>query len=105
MLNFRTLDEVIPLFDEGLSRLVLRMGLPSENQLHWMLRIAKQANQALRIVQQKISGTFRNPVEENPSFVQALAGPVRQLLKSGRALFPGGKCEVFYAGSVPPPKA
>jgi hypothetical protein len=40
LLNFRALDEVIPLFDEGLSRLVLRMGLAGENQLHWMLRIA-----------------------------------------------------------------
>ncbi len=54
MLNFRTLDEVIPLFDECLSRLVLRMCFAGENQLHRTLRIAQQANQPLRIVQQKI---------------------------------------------------
>jgi AsmA protein len=55
-------------------------------------------------VRQKISGTFQKPVVEKPSVLKSLAGPAIKLLKKGRDLFPGGECEVFYAGSVAPPK-
>ena len=55
-------------------------------------------------VRQKISGAFRKPVVEKPSVLKSLAGPALKLLKKGRDLFPGGECEVFYAGSVAPPK-
>jgi AsmA protein len=56
-------------------------------------------------VRQKIRGTFQKPVVEKPSVLKSLAGPALKLLKKGRDLFPGGECEVFYAGSVaPPPK-
>ncbi|MHB8404411.1 MAG: AsmA family protein [Gammaproteobacteria bacterium] len=55
-------------------------------------------------VRQKISGSFQKPVVENQSLVKSLTGPVWKLLKMGRDIFPGGKCEVFYAGSVAPPK-
>jgi AsmA protein len=54
--------------------------------------------------QQTIHGAFNNPVVENPSTLKALAGPVVKLLKQVGRLFPGGECEVFYAGSVAPPK-
>jgi len=55
-------------------------------------------------VRQSIRGGFQNPVVDQPSVLKALTGPVRKLLKMGRDLFPGGECEVFYAGSVAPPK-
>lgn len=55
-------------------------------------------------VQQKIRGPFRKPVVEKPSVLTSLAGPVLKLLKQARELFDGGRCEVFYAGSVAPPK-
>jgi len=55
-------------------------------------------------VQQKIRGPFRNPVVEKPSVLMSLAGPALNLLKRGRDLFTGGKCEVFYTGSVPAPE-
>lgn len=55
-------------------------------------------------VRQKIRGTFQKPVVEPPSILKSLAGPVLKLLKKGRDLFPGGECEVFYAGSVAPPR-
>lgn len=55
-------------------------------------------------VRQKIRGTFAKPVVEKPSILGALTGPALGLLKKGTDLFPGGKCEVFYAGSVAPPK-
>jgi hypothetical protein len=38
------------------------------------------------------------------STLKALTGPVVKLLKQVGSLFPGGTCEVFYAGSVVPPK-
>jgi AsmA protein len=55
-------------------------------------------------VRQKISGSFQNPVVDKPSTLKSLTGPVRKLLKQVKNLFPGGECEVFYAGSVAPPK-
>lgn len=55
-------------------------------------------------VQQKIRGPFRKPVVEKPSVLTSLAGPVLELLKQARDLFDGGRCEVFYAGSVAPQK-
>ena len=55
-------------------------------------------------VRQKIRGTFRKPVVEKPGVFKSLAGPALKLLKKGRDIFPGGECEVFYAGSVAPPK-
>ena len=55
-------------------------------------------------VQQKIHGPFRKPVVEKPSVLMSLAGPALNLLKEARDIFTGGKCKVFYTGSVPAPK-
>lgn len=54
-------------------------------------------------IRQKIHGTFQKPVVEQPSFLEALAGPAVKLIKKARDVFPGDECEVFYAGSVAPP--
>ncbi|MCR4302393.1 MAG: AsmA family protein [Sulfuricaulis sp.] len=56
------------------------------------------------MVRQKIHGPFQKPVVEKPNILKSIAGPALKLLKKGRDLFPGGECEVFYAGSVTPPK-
>jgi AsmA protein len=55
-------------------------------------------------VRQKIRGSFQKPVVEKPNILMSLTGPARKLLKKGRDLFPGGECQVFYAGSVASPK-
>ena len=55
-------------------------------------------------VRQKIRGSFQKPIVEKPSTLKSLAGPVLKLLKKVKNLLPGGECEVFYAGSVEPPK-
>jgi len=60
--------------------------------------------QGCAMVLQKIRGSFRKPVVEKPGVLKSLAGPALKLLKKGRDIFPGGECEVFYAGSVAPPK-
>jgi hypothetical protein len=43
-------------------------------------------------------------VVEKPRVLPSLAGPVLKLYKQARGLFPAGPCEVFYSGSVAPPK-
>ena len=55
------------------------------------------------MVRQKIRGSFRNPEVEKVNVLQSVAGPVLKLFKQAKNLL-GGKCEVFYAGSVTPPK-
>ena len=55
-------------------------------------------------VKQKISGSFQKPVVEKPGTLKSISGPVLKLLRQVKKLFPGGECEVFYAGSVAPPK-
>jgi AsmA protein len=52
-------------------------------------------------VQQKVHGPFMNPVVEKPSVLGTVTGPTRTLLRRARSLL-GGKCAVFYAGSVAP---
>ena len=52
-------------------------------------------------VQQKIRGSFAQPVIDKPSTLAALTGPVVRLF---RQVVPGGKCETFYAGSVAAPQ-
>jgi hypothetical protein len=54
-------------------------------------------------MRQKIRGSFRNPEVEKVHVLRSVAGPVLNLFKQGKKLL-GGKCEVFYAGSVAPPQ-
>src|SRR3990170_4686846 len=53
-------------------------------------------------VRQKIRGSFQKPEVDKVSVLQSVAGPALNLFKQTKKLF-GGKCEVFYAGSVAPP--
>jgi uncharacterized protein involved in outer membrane biogenesis len=55
-------------------------------------------------VRQTIRGSFANPVVEKPRMLRSLAGPMVKLYKATRGLFPAVPCEVFYSGSVPPPR-
>jgi AsmA protein len=54
-------------------------------------------------VRQKIHGPFRKPEVDKVSVIETAAGPLLTMFKQARTLF-GGRCEVFYAGSVAPPK-
>jgi uncharacterized protein involved in outer membrane biogenesis len=56
------------------------------------------------MVQQKISGAFLKPLVEQPNVLKSLAGPALKVFRKARDIFPGGECEVFYAGSVAAPK-
>ena len=56
-------------------------------------------------LKQGISGTFGSPQIGTVSAVESLAGPISNLFKTAKHFVEGGKCEVFYNGSVKqPPK-
>ncbi|MHB1144358.1 MAG: AsmA family protein [Thiobacillus sp.] len=86
------------------NRVALQGGLDFVNERFDDVTVALIDDKGCIRAQQTIRGAFRNPVVENPSTLKALTGPVARLLKQVGRLFPGGECEVFYAGSVAAPK-
>ena len=85
------------------NRVALTGRLDLVNQRFDDVTMALIDAQGCAMVRQKIHGPFQKPVVEKPNIFMSLAGPAVSLLKKGRDLFPGGECEVFYAGSVVPP--
>jgi AsmA protein len=85
------------------NRIALKGGLDFVNERFDDVTVALIDAKGCPRVQQKIRGSFRNPVVEKPSVLRSLAGPALKLLKQARDLF-RGQCEIFYAGSVAPPK-
>ena len=55
-------------------------------------------------VKQKIRGPFSRPEIGNIDIFTSLTKPITNLLKSAVNLFSNKPCEVFYSGSVAPPK-
>ena len=86
------------------NRIALHGGLDFVNERYDDVTVALIDAEGCAKVRQKIRGPFRKPIVEQPSVLTSLTGPVLRLLKKGRDLFSGAKCEVFYAGSVTPPK-
>jgi uncharacterized protein involved in outer membrane biogenesis len=86
------------------NRLVLKGGLDFANGRFDDVTVELIDAQGCAKLNQKISGPFQKPVVEKPNILVSLAGPALKLLKKGRDILPGGKCEVIYAGSVAPPK-
>ncbi len=52
---------------------------------------------------QSLSGPFGNPQVGAVSTVESLAGPIINLYRKAKRFIQGGKCEVFYNGSVQQP--
>ena len=86
------------------NRVALQGGLDFVNQQFNHVTVALVDAKGCAKVRQKIRGSFRKPVVEKPNILTSITGPAVKLLKKGAELFPGGKCDVFYAGSVAPPK-
>ena len=86
------------------NRVALQGGLDFVNQQFNHVTVALVDAKGCAKVRQKIRGSFQKPVVEKPNILTSLTGPAVKLLKKGAELFPGGKCDVFYAGSVAPPK-
>jgi AsmA protein len=88
----------------GENRVALHGGLDFVNERFSDVTMAVIDAKGCAKALQKIRGTFQKPVVEKPSILRSLTGPALKLLRKGRDFFPGGECEVFYAGSVAPPK-
>jgi AsmA protein len=86
------------------NRIALHGGLDFVNEQFNDVTMATIDAKGCAMVKQKLRGSFQKPVVEKPNILMSLTGPARKLLKKGRDLFPGGECEVFYAGSVAPPE-
>jgi hypothetical protein len=56
-------------------------------------------------VEQKIRGTFNQPIMEQPNVLGSFFRPALELLRKGVELISGNdECEAFYTGSVTPPR-
>jgi AsmA protein len=88
------------------NRLALQGGLDFVDDEYDDVIVALIDSNGCAKVRQKISGPFSKPVVEKLSVLASLSGPVLKLLSNTRALLPGTRerCEVFYSGSVAPPK-
>jgi uncharacterized protein involved in outer membrane biogenesis len=86
------------------NRVALQGELDFVNQRFAHMTVALIDAKGCVRAQQQIHGHFKKPVLEKPSVLKSLSGPVVRLLKQVGNLFPGGECEVFYAGSVAQPK-
>jgi uncharacterized protein involved in outer membrane biogenesis len=87
------------------NRLALQGGLDFVDDVFDEVFVVLIDSEGCAKVRQRIRGPFSKPVVEKPAALMSLAGPVVNLLRKARDLLPGkSKCEVFYAGSVAPPK-
>jgi uncharacterized protein involved in outer membrane biogenesis len=86
------------------NRVALHGGLDFVSQRFDGMTVALIDAKGCAQVRQRIRGPFNKPLLEKPSALKSLTGPVTSLLKDVESLFPGGECEVFYAGSVGQPK-
>jgi len=85
------------------NRVALKGSLDVANERFNDVTVAVVDGKGCAKVRQKIRGPFRAPEVEKVSVLQTAAGPVLTLFKQAGKLL-GGQCEVFYAGSVAPPK-
>ncbi len=88
------------------NRLALHGGLDFVDDEFDEVFVALVDSNGCARVRQRIRGPFGKPVLEKPGALASLAGPVANLLGKAGELLPGtrSKCEVFYSGSVAPPR-
>jgi hypothetical protein len=86
------------------NRIALQGGLDFVNGRFADVTVAVIDAKGCAKVRQAIRGSFASPVVERPDVLKSLAGPVLKLYGKTRGLFPAEPCEVFYSGSVAPPR-
>jgi AsmA protein len=86
------------------NRIALQGSLDFVNRRYDDVTVALIDAMGCIMVKQEMRGSFHNPEVEKPSMLQSLAGPALELLKQGKDFLTGGDCDVFYTGSVAPPK-
>jgi len=85
------------------NRIALVGGLDFVNERFNDVTVAVVDGKGCAKMRQKIHGPFRKPEVEKVSVLKTAAGPLLSVFKQAGKLL-GGQCEVFYAGSVAPPK-
>lgn len=86
------------------NRIALQGGLDFVNGRFVDVTVAVIDARGCVRVRQAIRGSFAKPTVEKPRVLTSLAGPVLKLYRQTRDLLPAGPCEVFYSGSVAPPR-
>ena len=86
------------------NRIALQGRLDFVNERYDDVTVALIDAKGCVLVEQEMRGSFHNPEVEKPSMLQSLAGPALELLKQGKDFLTGAECDVFYTGSVAPPK-
>ena len=84
------------------NRVALKGNLDFVNQSFQDVTVAVVGKQGCVVVKQKVHGSFSHPDIDKPNVVTSLAGPALHLMKKASSAL-GSHCEVFYAGSLPPP--
>jgi uncharacterized protein involved in outer membrane biogenesis len=85
------------------NRIALKGALDFVNDRFQDVTVALVNKQGCVRVQQTARGPFSQPDVEKPNVLVSMSGPVHTLFKQAKHLL-GGHCEVFYAGSLPPPE-
>jgi AsmA protein len=85
------------------NRVAMKGGLNFVNDSFDDVTVAMVDPKGCSRVEQKIRGPFGKPDVEKPNVLVAIAGPARKLFNKSRSLL-GAKCQVFYSGTVAPPK-
>ena len=84
------------------NRVALKGSLDFVNGRFEDVTVALVDDDGCALARQRILGPFGEPEVEKPHVLTTLAGPARKLVRQAKDLI-GGKCEVFYLGSVKPP--
>ncbi len=85
------------------NRIALHGGLDFVNERFDEVTVALIDEKGCVKVQQRIRGTFGEPLVDAPNALQTLAGPALRLLKKGGAAIFGSHCDPFYTGVVAAP--
>jgi uncharacterized protein involved in outer membrane biogenesis len=85
------------------NRIALKGGLDFVKGRYKEVTVALIDAQGCPRMEQKIRGSFSKPEVEKPTILASLAGPASKLFGTVKGLF-GWHCDVFYTGSVRPPR-
>lgn len=85
------------------NRLALTGALDFGNYSFKNLRVAVIDSEGCAVVEQEISGPFREPEIEKPNVLVAVTGPMLDLVQRGVRAITNSDCDTFYTGSMPHP--
>ena len=82
------------------NRVALKGNLDLLNERYENVTVALLDDKGCAKFKQSISGSFGSPRIGAVSRIESLAGPIFKLYSKAKSFVQGGKCEVFYNGTV-----